>query len=156
MCDHRLAGWGTSRAPPCAQTYFRRPPFLWGTMRPLLCSGSRRPLIAGCLSLRRLGVGLPLTRPARSRILFHGEPAAPSRPRGGAPGAPPRRETPPPVIIIDKSKVDVLKCNNLPNARSTELIHCAAWRGTSRPQAAAPCRRRRAVKHLYMHNNLSV
>ena len=30
---------------------------------PALCSGGRRPLVAGCLSLRRLGVDLPVTRP---------------------------------------------------------------------------------------------
>ena len=31
---------------------------------PVWCSGGRRPWIAGCVSLQRLGVGLHLTRPA--------------------------------------------------------------------------------------------
>ena len=30
---------------------------------PAWCSGGRRPLIEGCLSLRRLGMVLPVTRP---------------------------------------------------------------------------------------------
>ena len=31
---------------------------------PAWCSGGRRPLIAGCLSLQRLGIDLPVTHPA--------------------------------------------------------------------------------------------
>ena len=35
---------------------------------PAWCYGGRRPLIAGCLSLQRLGVGLPVTRPVWDSI----------------------------------------------------------------------------------------
>ena len=39
--------------------------FLWsGWNFPSWCSGGRRPLIAGCLSLQRLGIDVPVTRPA--------------------------------------------------------------------------------------------
>ena len=45
---------------------------------PAWCSGGHRPLIAGCLSLHRLGINLPVTRPARDANLR--PPASESRP----------------------------------------------------------------------------
>ena len=38
----------------------------WGEVRMkchACCSGGQRPLMAGCLSLQRLGIGLPVTCP---------------------------------------------------------------------------------------------
>ena len=45
---------------------------------PAWCSGGQRPWIAGCLSLQRLIMDLPLTRPVRDSNL--GPPASESRP----------------------------------------------------------------------------
>ena len=44
---------------------------------PAWCSEGRRPMIAGCLSLQRLGVGLPVARPVSDSNL--GPPASESR-----------------------------------------------------------------------------
>ena len=45
---------------------------------PAWCSGGRRPLIAGCLSIQRLGIDLPVTCPAWDSNLR--PPASESRP----------------------------------------------------------------------------
>ena len=43
-------------------TYDSEESFWSGRNCPAWCSGGPRPLIAGCLSLQRLGVDLPVTR----------------------------------------------------------------------------------------------
>ena len=63
QCDCQ---WRKSKYPPhtiCCCVLTRRNLFWSGWNFPAWCSGGRRPLIARCSSLQRLGMDLPVTRP---------------------------------------------------------------------------------------------
>ena len=54
----------------CLVVFLARRNILWsGWNFPAWCSRGRRPLIAGCLSLQRLEIDLPVTHPARDSNL---------------------------------------------------------------------------------------